>query len=374
MGIFTFLLPAGSFQGKMVGALAISSQGDSSDFSETLPNPGYVVVRELPNIPSPEQVSTDPVVIGSNMIVALFSVVFFGFTTSVFNNVVKQFQLQIRGAWEKIVPAKVRTTLTGIRQAELNTRGRSRWHFLALWFAIVLINAVVESFLDPTIGLLGATRLRSVFGLLMAGLVVSGLEWVSDLLVHRRLCDQPLARGELRWFGLLAALASMLFSRAVRFTPGYILGTMGTIILLPKLCDPEQAGKRASVVLSAIFSGSLMLWIGSSLLPPTLAWLEALFLNIFTIALQGVLFELIPLDIFDGSDLWRWKKRVWFALFLAVFFAFTHIFLNPSGRDVQALQQNGVQTLLIVMMVYALATFGLWLSFRRTNRSQKRGA
>ena len=59
------------------------------------------------------------------------------------------------------------------------------------------------------------------------------------------------------------------------------------------------------------------------LLPAPLAWMEALFLNIFTITLQGVLFELIPLDVFDGSDLWKWKKGAWFLLFLAVFFGFT---------------------------------------------------
>lgn len=374
MGNFTFLLPSGSFREKMVSALAINTQGSISALADAQPNPGFGAVRELPNIPSPEQVSTDPVVISSNFIVALISVVFFGFTTSVFNNVVKQFQLQIRGTWEKVVPVKLSKTLAGIKQAELNMRSRSRWHFLALWFAIVLINAVVESFLDPAIGLLDNERLRSVFGLLMAGLIVSGLEWISDLLVHQRLCDQPHARGELRWYGLLTALASMLFSRIVRFTPGYILGTMGTIILLPKLRNREQAGKRAGVVLSAIFVGSLVLWLGSSLLPSALAWMQSLFLNIFTIALQGVLFELLPLEVFDGCDLWRWKKGAWFALFLVVFFAFTHIFLNPSGRDVQALQQNGVQTLLAVMAVYALATFALWLSYKRSNRSQKRAA
>ncbi len=370
-GNFTFLLPAGSFRGKMVGVLAISTNGDTSRFSEAKLNPGFSAVGELRNIPSPEQVSKDPAVIGSNFIIALVSVVFFGFTTNVFNNVVKQFQLQIQDAWQKILPVKLYSLLVGLKQGQLNTQGRSRWHFLALWFAIVLVNAIVESFLDPTIGFLDADRLRVIFGLLLAGLVVSGLEWGSDLLVHQRLCDQPLARGELRWYGLLASLASMLFSRMVRFTPGYILGTMGTIILLPRLCDLEQAGKRAGIVLFSIFTGSLALWLGSSLLPPVLAWLEALFLNIFTIALQGVFFELIPLDVFNGSDLWRWRKGIWLAFFGAVFFAFTHLFLNPSGRDVQALQQNGVQTLLIVMSVYALVTFGLWVSFRRATRSQK---
>jgi len=178
-------------------------------------------------------------------------------------------------------------------------------------------------------------------------------------------------RGELRWFGLLAALATMLFSRALRFTPGYILGTMGTIFLVPKMLDREQAGKRAGFVLGSIFIGGLVLWLGSSFLPAGLGWMSALFLNVFAISLQGVLFELIPLDVMDGSDLWKWKKGLWFLLFFAAFFGFTHIFLNPSGQDVQALQQNGVRTLLVIMAVYGLATLGLWLAFRRANGSEK---
>lgn len=373
-GNFFLMLPSGSFQGRTLTALAIDTLGNSTVFIEAQTNPGFGVIKALPEIPSPEQVSTDPVVVGTNLVVALVSIVFFGFTTTVFNSVVKKFQPSIKGAWEKIVPVKARGLLVKIKQAELDAQAPSRWRFLALWFAIVGINAIVESFLDPGIAFFDTTRLRSIAGLLAAGLVISGLEWGSDLWVHRRLCDQPHARGELRWFGLLAALASMLFSRAVHFTPGYILGTMGTIILVPRLCDREQAGKRAGIVLASIFSGGLILWFGSSFLPPALGWMEALFLNIFAISLQGVLFELIPLDVFDGSDLWKWKKGIWFLLFLAVFFGFTHIFLNPSGQDVQALQQNGIRTLLFMMAIYGLATFGLWIAFRRTNRAGKRAS
>ena len=72
---------------------------------------------------------------------------------------------------------------------------------------------------------------------------------------------------------------------------------------------------------------------------------------------------MIPLDMFDGSDLWKWKKPVWFLFFLVLFFGFYHTFLNPTAPDVQALQQNGVQTLLLVMSVYGLATMVLWLIF-----------
>jgi len=370
-GKFYFLLPKGSFRGKFITALAIDAQGNSTAFSPARPNPGLGVIKALPNIPAPQQVSTDPGVVGTNLVLAFVSIVFFGFTTTIFNDLVKQFQPQIKGVWEKLVPAKARALLVKPVQVDRGVQARSRWRFIGLWVLIVLINAVIESFLDPSIGIFDPARLRSIAGLLAAGMVISALEWGSDLWVHRRLCDKPQVRGELRWFGLLAALATMLFSRALRFTPGYILGTMGTIFLVPKMLDREQAGKRAGFVLGSIFIGGLVLWLGSSFLPAGLGWMSALFLNVFAISLQGVLFELIPLDVMDGSDLWKWKKGLWFLLFFAAFFGFTHIFLNPSGQDVQALQQNGVRTLLVIMAVYGLATLGLWLAFRRANGSDK---
>ncbi|MGB5933304.1 MAG: hypothetical protein WBH57_09590 [Anaerolineae bacterium] len=53
------------------------------------------------------------------------------------------------------------------------------------------------------------------------------------------------------------------------------------------------------------------------------------------------------------------KQRV----FSIVFFCFYHFLLNPNASDVQALQQNGVQTLLILIVVFGLTTFILWLLF-----------
>jgi hypothetical protein len=49
--------------------------------------------------------------------------------------------------------------------------------------------------------------------------------------------------------------------------------------------------------------------------------------------------------------------------FAVVFFCFYHFLLNPNASDIQALQQNGVQTLLILIGFFGLATSTLWLLF-----------
>ena len=362
-GFFFFLLTSGAFQGQHVRALTHDGDGNTSRLSDPLKNPGYGVMKELPNMLAPSQVSTNAGVVGTNFGLALVSVVFFGFTTSVFNGIVKKFQLEIAQTFKKIVPEKLRVLLDAIRQAELSSNVHTRLRFLAFWIGIVFLNAVMESFLDPNMRIFGAARLRSVFSLLAAGLVISGLEWFSDWCAHKKLIKQSAARGELRWIGLLSVVGSVLFSRTVGFVPGYLLGTMGTIYLLPEIVDRDKAGKRSGIILASVFIGGLIFWGSSQFLPIKLAWLEPLFINIFAISLQGVLFEMIPLDMFDGSDLWKWKKPVWFLFFLVLFFGFYHTFLNPTAPDVQALQQNGVQTLLLVMSVYGLATMVLWLIF-----------
>ncbi len=98
-------------------------------------------------------------------------------------------------------------------------------------------------------------------------------------------------------------------------------------------------------------------------LAATLAWLEPIFLMIFLIALQGVFFGLFPISVFDGSDLWNWKKEIWFFFFTIVFFCFYHFSLNPDGPDIQAFQQNRVQILLLAMAIFGFSTLILWFLF-----------
>jgi hypothetical protein len=112
-----------------------------------------------------------------------------------------------------------------------------------------------------------------------------------------------------------------------------------------------------------VLAGGFSLWIATAFLPAGLAELEPLFLTIFLISLQGVFFALIPLAFTEGGDIWTWRKSVWSVFFAVVLFCFYHFALNPNASDVQAVQQNGVQTLLALVVVFGIATLILWLLF-----------
>jgi hypothetical protein len=121
--------------------------------------------------------------------------------------------------------------------------------------------------------------------------------------------------------------------------------------------------------------GGLVLWVAVALLPDSLVDLEPILLTVFLMALQEVFFELFPLALTEGGDIWSWRKGVWVAGFTTVFFCFYHFLLNPNASDVQALQQNGVQTLLILIGVFGLATLLLWLllPFRLRRKRARQG-
>jgi hypothetical protein len=159
------------------------------------------------------------------------------------------------------------------------------------------------------------------------------------------------------------------------FKPGYLYGVLGAIYLVPKIAGVSITAKRAILVLSTTLLGGLALWVASAFLPQALAELEPIFLTIFLLSLQGVFFALIPLTFTEGGDIWSWRRGGWLVFFAVVFFCFYHFLLNPDASDVQALQQNGVQSLLTLIVAFGLVTLILWFlfPFRLGRRRAKSG-
>jgi hypothetical protein len=227
----------------------------------------------------------------------------------------------------------------------------------------MLLTATIESFLDPEVGLVSAARPSLVLTLFLAGMIVGGLEVASDLFARLRLGGRTGVGLRMHGIGLIIAIICVLISRLLRFRPGYLYGTVGALYLVPDLVGAVRSGKRALMVLGAVFVGGLSLWACSALLPPGLVELEVLFLTVFLVALQGVSLQLFPLAITEGGKLFRWDRRMWLVCFLLVLFPFNHFVLNPNGSDVEALRQNGVIILLLLVAGYGLATLALYLLF-----------
>jgi hypothetical protein len=373
-GNFRFSLPAGTFSGPQVTATATDPQGNTSQFSAAQSPPAPVVTRELPGIVGPRQVAVEPEVVGTNLGLALFCALFFGFSSTVFNAILKDYRDELTRAFGRLVPRRLSEALKKVGLFVRRATERGRGGFLVAWLMVLLLTALIESFLDPAVGVTDPQRLGIWVTLLASAVVVSALELGSDVLLHRRWSPGARLESKVQWVGIGVAVACVVLSRALGFKPGYLYGIVGAAYLAPRLAGVAASGKRAVLVLLTVFVGSLILWGATAFLPAALAELEPILLTTFLIGLQGVFFQLVPLAITDGGDIWSWKKGLWFAFFAVVFFCFYHFALNPNGSDIQALQQNGVQTLLVLIGAYGLATLALWLllPFRLARRKAVR--
>jgi hypothetical protein len=362
-GNFIFTVPVGTLAGPNVTATAIDGEGNTSQFSAPEPPRAPVVTRELPGIVGPTQVSVEPEVVATNLGLALFCVLFFGLTSNIFNSILKDYRDELVRALARLVPQAARDAISRIGSTLGSVSEEGRGRLLLMWLLLLLLTSLVESFLDPEVGVLSPERLALLMTLFVSALTVSALELGSDLLAHRRWAPTTKAESKLQWAGIAIALACVILSRALDFKPGYLYGIVGAIYLVPKLGGTRGSGKRAALVVMTVLAGGFSLWIATAFLPAVLTELEPLCLTIFLISLQGVFFALIPLAFTDGGDIWTWRKSVWSVFFAVVLFCFYHFALNPNASDVQAVQQNGVQTLLALVVVFGIATLILWVLF-----------
>jgi hypothetical protein len=370
-GEFVFVIPAGRSIGVHVTATSTDRNGNTSQFSPQQSPRSPVMTREIPGIVGPAQVSTKPEVVGTNLILALFCVLFFGATSTVFNSVLKDYRDELLGFLSKLIPKSTTDAISRTLPPLHEMWDRGRGWFLLIWLMVLLVTSLIESFLDPDLEVFSPERIGLLATLFVSALIVSGFELGLDVYAHRRWGPTSQPQTRVQWIGLIIAVGCVLLSRALDFKPGYLYGIVGAVYLLPELAGVSNCGRRAVFILLTLFLGGLVFWVTSGFIPPALVELEPILLTSFLMCLQGVFFALIPLDFTDGGAVWSWKRVIWIALFSVVFFCFYHFLLNPDASDVQALRQNGVQTLLILVGVYGLATFSLWilLPFRLGRRT-----
>ncbi len=374
-GRFVFAVPDAALLKRNITATATDAQDNTSPFSAAFgvaaptpvpptptftptptPTPAPVFVQAPLDIPRPQEVSVDPVVVGTNVVLAVFCAIFFALTSSVFNNILEEHAQEMAEMVQRLAPAGLRKRLPAW-PASFTWR-----QVVGIGLGFTLVAALIESFLDPG-PLFTVERLGLVIGIFISGLLVSGLELGGDWLARRHLDPQQKVTATAQWFGMVLAVGSVILSRAMRFTPGYVYGIVGVLALLPEVEERVKAGKRGLIVIATVLVGALAAWLLSPLFTHRAPDVEAFLLTVFLIGLQYAFFGLLPLSMVEGGDIWKWNKVVWAVAFGLVTFGNQHFIFNPSSSSVQMLRENGVQTLLLLVIVFGLLTFGLWLAF-----------
>jgi hypothetical protein len=86
--------------------------------------------------------------------------------------------------------------------------------------------------------------------------------------------------------------------------------------------------------------------------------------GIFVVAVEGLVFGLIPLAFLPGQRILRWSKVAWAVLWGAGLVLFAHVLVYP----VTVVQPNpdpaSLTTTLISVAIYGALAVGFWAAFR----------
>jgi hypothetical protein len=174
--------------------------------------------------------------------------------------------------------------------------------------------------------------------------------------------------------GLLLATACVAVSRLAGLQPGYAYGLFGFFATGAALARERRALQGPSVLWASVTL--LVLGVMCWLLWPEVAAaaeapsapggvlvLDSVLATVFVLALQGVVFGLLPIAFMDGRKLRRWKPWGWLLVWGPALFLFVHVLVPVFARRLTAAQ---VVAAVAPFLLFGLLSAGLWLYLELT--------
>jgi hypothetical protein len=307
-------------------------------------------------------VSTDPLVIGTNLLLAALLVLLMPFPAEVFNRTLDEHYDEVLGWF-----GKRRTDASKARRE----RVRASWWTLG---GTIIGGAFLGGLLDPGFGW-NTTTVGLVLGTLVAFVGLTLVGTGTTALMLRR--AQPGIGLSVRALpgALLVAGACVLVSRLIGFLPGYLYGILAGVAVAAVLSKREEGRAAATgAALTAVAGlGAWLAWsathpsLGSN---PTLAAVagDAALATLFIAGLEGLVFSLFPMRFLAGEKVFRWNRWVWSLLFGIGAFAVLHFLAHP-GQGYGPLESATpfvVAGSLFAGFALVSVGFWAWFRFRRT--------
>ena len=324
------------------------------------------------SVPGPDEISTDPEVIGTNVFLALFIILAFAFTSTLFNRTLRENRREIEG-WAGQLSRPFRRLSGPVGQRY--EVAAARWPLVRRLVgpaAILLLTGLIYGLLSPDFGF--NTKSVVLFASMVVGVgaITYLYEGGKALITTGRFG----LRAGVRVYTLALAIAvgCVLISRVVDFQPGFLYGFVASYTLLaPAALDRRQSGQVVFFPAVALLVLSVIAWLlviplrqvteGSDVWWVVLP--ESAAVAVFVAGLQGLFFNMIPLTFFDGAKMAEWNRWVWFALFGVAGFLFWHVLLNKEGAYLGALPDKRVITALSLLAFYSGVSLTTWAYFRR---------
>jgi hypothetical protein len=234
----------------------------------------------------------------------------------------------------------------------------------------VLASAVLFSFIEPGFPTEPGAP-EYLLGMLLGFALVSTVFFSTWRLVLHRL--EPDSEGKWQLYPPFILLAGFLviMARLAHFIPGVVLGTVAEYEPSKKL-STKTAGIRVATTYGVLMLLGLVAWFawipvdhaaeheGASTV--TLVLDSALAIT-FVSALESVVFGLLPMTFLDGSDLFRWSKALWGAMWGTAVVWFSIVILHPAlstyGHEIHSGRAVWFALLFSTLMVIAVSTWGI---------------
>jgi hypothetical protein len=232
---------------------------------------------------------------------------------------------------------------------------------------VTTVTALLFGFADPKFGLtLASLRLFLAVSVALfvvvylanaiAGRIVSKT-WSVDVEVNIR----PL--------GLLLTLVGVIISRALDFSPGFLIGLVLGLTIAGK--SAAAHAWKAVVIRSSIVIGiALIAWLSFSAFPAgegehATFWSELMLEILVAIATEGIvalLVELLPLHLLEGERLYKKSRALWAAIYLAVITIFI-VAVVPWEGNWEALGSS-LWSWITVVVGFGAVCVAIYLYFR----------
>ena len=310
-------------------------------------------------VPGPQDVDATLAVILTNLLLAFLLLLLFGATSAVFNSTLEANRDTIEGWFGRW---RVRFGRVG---QWFGGQGSARLRLLA----ILALTGVIYGFLSPGFGFDRSGIILMVS--LMIG--IGALTWVGEggaAWFTRSRLHVP-AAVKVHSAALLAAVACVAVTRALDFRPGIVYGFVAsTAFLVPAALDRKQSGRAAFYPTVMLLMAGVAAWLGLGLVRAAEfgGWgadlAEAVLAVFFIGAIEGVLYNMLPLVFMDGRAILEWSRAAWAGLFGVSAFAFLQLVINPDASWGDVFGETGVRVVLSLAAAFVAVTAATWFYFR----------
>ena len=304
------------------------------------------------SVPTPSEVSTDPVVLLQSAALAALLVFLMPFPSQLFNSTLDTHEDEVR-RWFRL--DRIGAVAGGIGAFWAS------WPGVALF---TLLAALLYGFLDPGFGFdLGS--LATFLGMLLGIVLVTVAFAIPLVLAQRRHGERPSLK--VVPVSLLIGVACVLLSRLTGFQPGYLYGLLIGLAFARELSEAEE-GRATAIGAGLMLVVSFVSWIGLGALPDGdgfgIVVVRTALAALMVAGLEGVVFGLLPMRFLPGEPLYQWNRVLWAGLLLLGAFAFFHILINPASGYLSDTSSTPLFTVLALLLGFTFVSVAFWAWFR----------